>query len=164
MPERPTILIRAATPADVPAILQFVRELAEYEQALEQVVATEHNLHEDLFGPRPVCEALLGEVNGSVQGFALYFHNYSTWVGRRGIYLEDLYVRPHTRGLGLGKALFTRVAQIAHQRGCTRMDWSVLDWNTSAIDFYKSLGAFGMTEWTVHRLTGDALARVAQSS
>lgn len=163
--ERPrrNVTVRAATPADVQAVLGFVRELAEYEKAADQVVATEENLREDLFGPRPICEAIIGEVDGAAQGFALFFHNYSTWVGRRGLYLEDLYVRPSARGCGLGKALFERVAQIAVERGCQRMDWMVLDWNTSAHEFYRAMGAGGMDEWTMWRLKGDALKRAAKA-
>jgi GNAT superfamily N-acetyltransferase len=157
------VSVRAATPADVQAVLSFVRELAEYEKAADQVVATEENLREDLFGPRPICESIIGEVDGVAQGFALFFHNYSTWVGRRGLYLEDLYVRPAARGCGLGKALFERVAQIAVERGCQRMDWMVLDWNTSAHEFYRAMGAGGMDEWTMWRLKGDALSRIAKT-
>jgi GNAT superfamily N-acetyltransferase len=159
----PKITLRTATPADVPQILALIRELAEYEKALDQVVATEANLTEDLFGPRPVCEAVMGDVDGAVQGFALFFHNYSTWVGRRGVYLEDLYVRPAARGCGLGKALFQRVAQIASERGCQRMDWMVLDWNTSAHEFYKRMGAYAMSDWTMWRLQGDSLRNAAKS-
>lgn len=158
-----TITIRPATPADVPLVLALVRELAEYEKAPDQVVATESNLREDLFGPRPACEAIIGELEGVPQGFALFFHNYSTWVGRRGIYLEDLYVRPAARGKGLGKALFLRVARLAHERGCRRLDWAVLDWNTPAIEFYRSLGAASLDEWTTFRLAGDALTRASRS-
>ncbi len=156
----PQVTLRNSTPADVAAILDLIRELAEYEKALDQVVATHANLTEDLFGSRPVCEAIMGEVDGSVQGFALFFHNYSTWVGRRGIYLEDLFVRPSARGCGLGKALFLRVAQTAVARGCQRMDWMVLDWNTTAQEFYKRMGAFAMTDWTMWRLQGDSLRGV----
>jgi GNAT superfamily N-acetyltransferase len=154
--------VRPATPADVPLILALVRDLAEYEESADQVVATEDNLREDLFGPRPICGCVIGEVGGVPQGFALYFFNYSTWVGRRGLYLEDLFVRPAARGKGLGKALFTRVAQIAVEHGCQRMDWAVLDWNTTAVEFYKRLGAVGLTEWTLFRMRGDSLVRAAR--
>ena len=159
-----SISIRPATPADVPAILSLIRELAEYEKSLDKVVATTQNLHEDLFptSGRPVCEAVMGEVNGVVEGFALFFHNYSTWVGRKGIYLEDLYVRPHARGVGLGKALFQRVVNIAVERGCHRMDWMVLDWNTPAHDFYKRMGAYAMAEWTMWRLEEGALKKAIE--
>lgn len=154
-----SILVRSATPDDVPAILALIRELAEYEKSLDKVVATTENLREDLFpeAGRPVCEALMGEVDGVVEGFALFFHNYSTWVGRKGIYLEDLYVRPHRRGCGLGKALFRRVVEVANVRGCHRMDWMVLDWNTTAQEFYKRMGAYAMSEWTMWRLEAGAL-------
>jgi GNAT superfamily N-acetyltransferase len=158
------IRIRPAVIGDVSNVLGFIRELAEYEKAADQVVATEENLREDLFGVRPICEAIIGEVDGMPQGFALFFHNYSTWVGRRGIYLEDLYVRPTARGVGLGKALFQRVAQIAVERGCQRMDWMVLDWNHPAREFYKAMGAEGMDEWTMWRLKGGALERVGKSA
>jgi GNAT superfamily N-acetyltransferase len=160
----PTITIRPATPADVSLVLAFVRELAEYEKAADQVVATEALLREDLFGPRPVCEAILGEIDGVPQGFALFFHNFSTWVGRRGIYLEDLFVRPPARGLGLGARLLSRVAAIACERGCARLDWAVLDWNEPAIGFYKKLGARALTEWTTFRLTGESLRALAERS
>ena len=160
----PSPTTRPATPADVPLILELVRDLAENEKSLDQVVATEDNLREDLFGPRPVCGAVIGEVDGVPEGFALYFHNYSTWVGRRGLYLEDLYVRPAARGVGLGKVLFHRVAQVAVEHGCQRMDWAVLDWNALAIGFYESLGADALGEWTLFRLKGENLARVAKTS
>ncbi len=159
-----SISIRPATPGDVPAILSLIRELAEYEKSLDKVVATTQNLHEDLFPTvgRPVCEAVMGEVNGVVEGFALFFHNYSTWVGRKGIYLEDLYVRPHARGVGLGKALFQRVVNIAVERGCHRMDWMVLDWNTPAHDFYRRMGAYAMDKWTMWRLEEGALKKAME--
>jgi GNAT superfamily N-acetyltransferase len=156
------ISIRTATRADVPLILTFIRELAEYEKALDQVVATHANLDEDLFGPKPACEALIGEINTVPCGFALFFHNYSTWVGRRGIYLEDLFVRPEARGHGLGEALLRRVARIAVDRGCQRLEWNVLDWNTGARAFYERLGATPMSEWTIHRVSHSMLARLAQ--
>lgn len=157
----PTIAIRPARPADVALILELIRELAEYERAADQAQATPQGLHEELFGARPSCEALIGEIDGVPQGFALFFHNFSTWIGRRGIYLEDLYVRPSARGAGLGKALLTRLAAIAVERGCRRMDWSVLDWNTPAIEFYKALGAVAMDEWTTFRLRDEALRALA---
>lgn len=153
--------IRPADPRDVPVILRFIRELAEYERGLHLVAATEPMLEDALFGARPACEALIGEIDAKPQGLALYFHNFSTWTGRRGIYLEDLYVTPQARGKGLGKALLTRLAAIAVERRCARLEWSVLDWNTPAIEFYKALGAVPMAEWTVYRLTGEALARTA---
>jgi GNAT superfamily N-acetyltransferase len=167
----PTISIRLATPADVPLILQFIRDLAEYERDPGAVDATESLIHESLFGhgvsnnyAGPSAECLIGEVGGVPEGFAVFFHNYSTWKGRSGMYLEDLFVRPHARGVGLGKALLARVAHIAVFRGCVRFEWNVLDWNTPAIDFYKSLGAERMEEWTIHRVSGESLKRLAAMS
>ena len=153
--------IRAATPADIPLILSLIRDLAEYERDPDAVVATESLLQQNLFGPSPTAHCLIGELDGSPQGFALYFFNFSTWLGRPGLYLEDLFVRPTYRGKGLGKALFLHLARLAHEKGCGRMEWSVLDWNTPAIEFYKNMGAVPMSEWTVHRLTRDSLARLA---
>lgn len=157
------LAVRPAIPGDVPAILRFIKELAEYERAPEEAVATEALLHDALFGPRPACEALIGDVNGVAEGFALFFHNFSTWKGRRGVYLEDLYVTPAARGVGLGKALLSRLAQIAVERGCPRLEWNVLDWNEPALGFYRKLGAEAMTEWTIHRVSGEALKRLAQT-
>jgi GNAT superfamily N-acetyltransferase len=154
---------RPATPADIPLILAMIRELADYERAPHEAIATEQLLREALFSPRPACEALIGELDGSPQGFALFFHNFSTWKGRQGLYLEDLFVRPSARGKGLGKALFTHVARLAVERGCPRMEWAVLDWNTPAIDFYRSMGAVAMDQWTTYRLTDDALRQAARS-
>jgi len=154
---------RPATPADIPLILALIRELADYERAPQEVIATEHLLQHALFSERPSCEAIIGEVDGSPQGFALFFHNFSTWKGRQGLYLEDLFVRPSARGKGLGKALFAHVARVAVERGCPRMEWAVLDWNTPAIDFYTSMGAVAMDEWTTYRLKDDALRRAARS-
>ena len=155
--------ISFATPADVPAILGLIRELAEYERLLDQVVADESSLHRALFGERHHVEALVACVDREAVGFALFFHNFSTFLGKSGVYLEDLFVRPAFRGQGLGKALLTRVAQIAVERDCGRMEWSVLDWNEPAIGFYKGLGARPMDEWTVYRITGEALAALATS-
>jgi GNAT superfamily N-acetyltransferase len=161
------ITLRPATPADVGLILGFIRELADYEKGLDQVVATEATLREQLFGAGigrgPTAECLIGEVDGVAQGFAVYFHNFSTWKGRAGLYLEDLFVRPAARGLGLGEALFRAVATVAVERGCPRMDWMVLDWNEPAIGFYKRLGAEAMDEWTVFRLSGAALSAAGRS-
>lgn len=154
--------IRAAAPADVPALLDLVRALAEYERLTHLVVADEARLAEALFGPRPIAEALIAHAGGEPAGFALYFENYSTFLARRGLYLEDLFVRPGHRGKGLGKALLLAVARIAHERGAGRFEWMALDWNTPAIDFYKSLGATEMTEWRLFRVTGEALARMAR--
>ncbi|WP_375286908.1 GNAT family N-acetyltransferase [Sphingomonas sp.] len=154
-------MIRPATPADVPAVLRFVRELAEYEREPDAVEATEAMLHEALFGERPAAEAVIAEADGTPIGFALFFHNFSTWKGRSGLYLEDLYVTPAARGSGTGKALLRHLAGVALDRGCARFEWAVLDWNTPAIDFYRAMGAVAMEEWTVQRVDGDALARLA---
>lgn len=153
--------IRSATPDDVPLILALIRELAHYERLLEAVVATETLLQEELFGPRPAAEVLLAYEDSEPVGYALFFHNFSTFVGRRGVYLEDLYVRPAWRGRGYGQALLRQLAQIAVARNCGRMEWSVLDWNTPAIEFYRHLGAEAMSEWTTFRLTGAALQTLA---
>lgn len=166
---QPAISIRPATLADVPAILGFIKELAEYERAPNDVVATEADLVRDLFGERPCCEAIMGLVREThdgpdvPRGFALFFHNYSTWRGHKGLYLEDLYVQPAFRGVGLGRALFARVAKIAVERKCPRLEWNVLDWNEPALGFYRALGAEAMSEWTIHRLSGDALTKLARS-
>lgn len=149
--------IRLATSADIPAILELIRELAEYERLLDQVVADESALNRALFGERQFAEALLATVQDQAIGFAFFFHNFSTFLGKPGMYLEDLYVRPAFRGQGFGKALLTRVASIAVERDCGRMEWSVLDWNTPSIRFYESLGASPLSDWTIYRLTGDAL-------
>jgi GNAT superfamily N-acetyltransferase len=154
--------IRSATRADVAAVLRLIRALAEYEKLLHEAVATEEQLARTLFGERPSAEVLLAEEGGSAVGLALFFQNYSTFLARPGIYLEDLYVEPEARGRGIGKALLQAVARIAVERQCGRFEWAVLDWNTPAIDFYKSLGAHPMHDWTVFRLTGEALARLAQ--
>jgi GNAT superfamily N-acetyltransferase len=154
--------LRPATEADVPHILGFIRELAAYEKLEHQVVATEAQLAAHLFGPRPAAEVVLAEIDGRPVGFALFFHNFSTFLGRPGLFLEDLYVQPHARGHGIGRALLTHLAGLAVARGCGRMEWSVLDWNEPAIGFYKSLGAVPMDEWTVFRLTGDALIALAR--
>ena len=156
------VLIRPATPDDVPQILAFVRNLAEYERQPDAVEATEPMLHEALFSKRPWAETLIAEIEGAPVGFALFFHNFSTWTGRPGIYVEDLYVMPSARGAGVGKALLQNVAKLALERGCGRLEWWVLDWNKPAIDFYLALGSQPMDEWTVHRVTGDQLVRLAQ--
>ncbi len=155
------INIRFATPNDVATIMRFVIELAEYERAADKVVATEPLLNEALFGVSPAAEALIAEQDGAPIGMALFFHNFSTWTGWRGLYLEDLYVTPEARGSGAGTALLARLAAIAVERGCTRLEWAVLDWNTPATEFYKSLGAEPMTEWTTNRVWGQALAQLA---
>lgn len=154
-------LIRFATPDDVGTVLRFVRELAEYERELDKVVATEPMLHEALFSSPPAAEALIAAVDGEPVGLALFFHNFSTWTGWRGLYLEDLYVTPEARGSGVGKALLKRLAQIAVERGCQRFEWAVLDWNTPAQDFYKAMGASMMDDWRICRMSGDALTAFA---
>ncbi len=157
--------IRPATPADLPLILRFIRALATYEKLLPEVEATEEKLGATLFGPRPAAECLLAFADGDTPaGFAIFFTNYSTFLARPGLYLEDLFVSPEFRGRGIGKALLLHLAGLAHQRGCGRMEWSVLDWNQSAIDFYESLGAERKTEWTICRLTGPALAQYAPTA
>ena len=153
--------IRPTTEADVPLILELIRDLATYERAPEAVVATEAGLREVLFGPKPSAEVLLALEKGEPVGFAVFFHNFSTWLGRPGLYLEDLFVRPEKRGKGYGRALLERLAQIAKERGCGRMEWAVLDWNDPAIQFYRKLGAAPMDEWTVFRLTEEGIAKLA---
>ena len=154
------------TPAgiqDLPVILQLIRELAEYERAPNDVVATEDGLREVLFGKEPAARVLIAREGEEPVGFAVYFFNFSTWLGRPGLYLEDLFVKPDKRGHGYGRALLVQLAQIAKERGCGRMEWAVLDWNEPAIQFYKKLGAQPMDEWTVFRLTRDAIARLADA-
>ncbi len=153
-------VIRPATPDDVPIILRFVRELAAFEREPDAVAATEASLHEALFGEHPAAEAVIAAADEPV-GFALFFHNFSTWTGRRGLYLEDLYVTPAARGRGVGAALLRHLAGVALDRGCARFEWAVLDWNVDAIAFYRAMGALGQDEWTVQRVSGDALARLA---
>ena len=157
----PYIHLRPATAADIPHILAFIRELGEYEKLAHEVVANEATLAAQLFGARPAAEVIIAEVDGHPAGFALFFHNFSTFLGQRGLYLEDLFVRPRFRGLGLGKRLMVRLARLAVERDCGRFEWSVLDLNTPAIDFYRSLGAVGLEEWTVQRMTGQALVALA---
>lgn len=153
--------IRAATPGDVATVLRFVRELAAFEREPDAVVATEPMLTAALFGATPAAEAAIAEHEGVPVGFALFFANFSTWTGRRGLYLEDLYVMPSARGRGVGRALLRHLATLAVERGWPRFEWSVLDWNEDAIGFYRKLGAVGMDEWTVQRVTGEALHRLA---
>jgi GNAT superfamily N-acetyltransferase len=145
----------------VPLVLDFIRRLAEYELLPHEVVATEEMVSDSLFGATPAAAALLGYADGEPVGFALYFHNYSTFLGRRGLYLEDLFVLPAARGRGVGRALLGALARVALERGCGRMEWSVLDWNEPAIAFYRSLGARPLSEWTTFRLAGGALAALA---
>ena len=157
-----TIAIRPAAPQDVPLILALVHELAEYERDAASVTATEAMIDEALFGARPAAEAVIAQRDGEPVGFALFFQNFSTWTGRPSLYLEDLYVRPEARGHGVGKALLRHLAGIAIERGYPRFEWSVLDWNQPAIDFYRAMGAVAMDQWTVQRVSGDALARLAE--
>jgi len=159
-----TLSIRPATSADLPLIAQFIRDLAEYERLAHEVRFDEAVLEDRLFGARPYAEVLIGEIDGAPQGFALFFHNFSTFEGRPGVYLEDLFVRPEARGSGLGKMILAQLAVIALERDCARVEWSVLDWNDPAIAFYKSLGAKPMDEWTVMRVDGDALGALAGQS
>jgi GNAT superfamily N-acetyltransferase len=154
-------VIRPAKPADVGTILRFVRDLAAFEREPDAVTATEAMLTAALFGEQPAAEAVIAERAGEPVGFALFFHNFSTWEGRRGLYLEDLYVTPEARGAGVGAALLRHLAGIAVDRGCARFEWSVLDWNADAIAFYRAMGAVGQEEWTVQRVSGDALERLA---
>ncbi len=156
--------IRFATVADVSLILTLIRGLAEYERLPNEAVATEVDLRVSLFGERPAAEVLIAEVGDDAAGFALFFHNYSTFLGKRGLYLEDLFVFPAHRGRGIGRALMRRLAQLAVERECGRFEWWVLDWNESAIRFYESLGARAMSDWTVYRLTGDPLERLAREA
>jgi GNAT superfamily N-acetyltransferase len=156
--------IRSAVEADVAIILSLIRELAEYERAPDAVVATEAGLRDVLFGPKRSAEVLLALENGEAVGFAVYFYNFSTWLGRPGLYLEDLFVRPAVRGKGFGRTLLKRLAQIAKERGCGRMEWAVLDWNDPAIQFYRKLGAEPMNQWTVFRLTEEGIAKLASRS
>jgi len=155
------LTIRAATPADRDLVFAFIRDLAEYERLLDDVVATPDDVARALFAPHPRVFCDLAEWNGEPAGFALWFYNYSTFRGRHGIYLEDLFVKPAFRGKGIGKALLAHLAKRAVAEGCARVEWWVLDWNEPSIKFYESLGAIPMEEWTVFRLTGDALKRLA---
>lgn len=154
--------LRPATPADVPVILGLVRDLAEYERAPQAVVATEEDFLRHGFGARPRFSVLLAEEDGRVAGFALWFFTFSTWLGKPGLYLEDLFVRPELRGKGIGKAMMIELARIAVREGCGRFEWAVLDWNQPSIDFYRSLGARLMEEWVVCRLEGDSLHALAE--
>jgi GNAT superfamily N-acetyltransferase len=157
------ITIRPATRGDLPRILAFIHELAVYEHLEHEVVASEAEVGAALFGPRTYAEVVFACLDGTPVGFALFFHNFSTFLGRPGIYLEDLYVRPEARGLGIGRRLLAWLARTALERGCARLDWAVLDWNEPSIGFYRSLGAVALDEWTTYRLAGDALERLAGS-
>jgi len=158
-----SVRVRAASPSDTPLILAFIRELAEYERLLHEVTATEADIRRDLFGENPRCFCEIAEADGTPVGFALWFYNYSTFRGRAGIYLEDLFVRPEVRKLGAGKALLRRLAQRCVEAELGRLEWAVLDWNAPSIAFYDSLGARTMDDWTVRRLDGEALAALAES-
>ena len=158
----PDVRIRPATIDDTSLILTLIRGLADYERLPHEAVVTEADIRESLFGERPAAEVLVAEVGSEAAGFALFFHNYSTFLGRRGLYLEDLFVFPAYRGQGIGLALMRRLARLAIERQCGRFEWWVLDWNESAIDFYQRLGARAMSDWTVYRLTGEPLARLAR--
>jgi GNAT superfamily N-acetyltransferase len=158
------VVLRAATVDDAALLLSLIRALAEYEKLAHECVATEASLREHLFGPRPYAEALIAEADGQPAGFALFFHNYSTFVGKPGIYLEDLFVKPEYRGLGIGKRLLVEVARLGVERGCGRYEWTVLDWNEPAIRFYESLGAEMKREWIINRVSGEALSRLAQKA
>ncbi len=156
--------IRFATVDDVPIIRTLIRGLADYERLTNEAVVTEADLRASLFGERPAAEVLIAETGDEAAGFALFFHNYSTFLGKRGLYLEDLFVFPAHRGLGIGRALMSRLAQLAVERNCGRFEWWVLDWNEPAIRFYETLGARAMSDWTVYRLSGEPLARLARES
>lgn len=155
------IRIERATERDIPIVLQMIRDLAEYERMLPDVVATEAGLREALFAAKPDAEVILAYDGDEPAGFALFFHNFSTFLGRRGLYLEDLFVKPPFRGRGIGKRLLVELARIAIARGCGRFEWSVLDWNEPSIGFYKSLGARAMDDWTIYRVSGSALTELA---
>jgi GNAT superfamily N-acetyltransferase len=158
---QPAFRIEPATERDVPLILQLIKGLAEYEKLADAVSATEEELRRSLFGPRPAAEVIIGYAGDEPAGFALFFHNYSTFLAKPGIYLEDLFVRPEWRGHGYGRQLLAHLATLAVERGCGRLEWVVLDWNEPAIGFYESLGAKPMREWRVFRLTGDGLHQLA---
>jgi GNAT superfamily N-acetyltransferase len=157
-----THTLRPAAPADLPAVVDLIRELADYERLSHLVVVTPESLAPHLFGPRPAAEAVVGEVEGRVAAFALFFTNFSTFLGRPGLYLEDLYVQPAHRGTGLGKALLQHLGALAVARGCGRFEWSVLDWNENAISFYESMGATVLPDWRICRVTGEALQAYAR--
>jgi GNAT superfamily N-acetyltransferase len=156
--------IRKAEERDLPLILEFIQALAEYERLRDACVATEQKLRDTLFSSPPAAEVIIARVDGEPMGFALFFHSYSTFLAQRGIYLEDLFVKPAARGQGVGFALLSELARIAVERNCGRLEWAVLDWNQLAIDFYKRIGAVPLDDWNIFRLTGDSLVRVARGS
>jgi GNAT superfamily N-acetyltransferase len=156
-----TLTIRPAAPGDAATVLRFAKELATFEREPDAVVSTEAMVHEALFGAKPMAEALIAEIDGAAIGFALFYHTFSTWTGRKGIWLDDLYITPDSRGSGAGKALLKELAGIALDRDCARFEWWVLDWNEPAIGFYRSIGATAMDEWTTQRVDGDALVKLA---
>ena len=164
MSDSPELKLTMATEQDVPQILAFIKALAEYERLSDAVVATEAGLRLSLFGKRPYAECVMARWKGEPAGFALFFHNFSTFLARPGLYLEDLFVRPELRGKGVGRALLQYLAKLAVERDCGRLEWSVLDWNETAIGFYKSIGAEPLDQWTIFRLKGEALARLADSN
>jgi GNAT superfamily N-acetyltransferase len=157
----PAITIRPVRESDVDLVLQFIRELADYERLTHQVTATREDIHAALFGARPYAEAVIGCIDGRPCGFALFFHNFSTFLGKPGLYLEDLFVRPDSRGRGLGSHMLAWLARLALDRGCGRFEWAVLDWNEPALKVYRGLGARAADDWTIYRVTGEALARLA---
>jgi GNAT superfamily N-acetyltransferase len=161
MTQTSTIEITPATPADVELVLTLITALADYEKLRHEVIATQASLTKALFGPRPSAEAVIARFGGEPAGFALFFHNFSTFVGKHGLYLEDLFVLPEYRGRAIGKALLQYLAQLAVQRDCGRFEWAVLDWNRPARDFYESLGAQAKSDWVLHRVSGEALQRLA---
>lgn len=160
----PTLFIRPAQHSDVAAIFGMIHELAVFEKLEHMMVARETMLHDSLFGPQPACEAIVGVENGEVVTFAVFFHNFSTFLCRKGLYLEDLYVKQSARGKGHGKQMLAALAQLAVERDCGRFEWSVLDWNENAINFYKTMGADVMPDWRICRVTGDALEQLAQAA
>lgn len=157
------ILTRAATPDDIPLIASLITDLAVYEELGDSISFSEDDIRKALFSDNPSAEVLIGEINGKAEGFALYFHNFSTFLGRKGLYLEDLFVRPEARGKGLGKLLLKGLAKVAVDRECARMEWFVLDWNEPSIEFYKSLGAFPMEGWKIFRMTDDTIKALARA-
>ena len=164
MSDSPELTLTMATEQDLPQILGFIKALAEYERLADAVVATEEGLRRSLFGPRPYAECVIARLNGEPAGFALFFHNFSTFLAQPGIYLEDLFVNPEFRGRGVGRALLRHLARLTRERNCGRLEWSVLDWNAPSVRFYRSLGAVPMEEWTTYRVAGEALERMSETT